>query len=475
MSFLVQYFRVNLMIYLLMSMSSINVNSQTTFEKYYDTLGCYYANSVLQNNDNGYVFCGSSYDASNAQQAAIIRTDSMGNIIWVKEYGGVTTDGAISCVLTHDSNILVVGIKDQYSITDGRVWFMKLDQGGSILWEYDLKIQSGSNQPEEVSLCEDKGFIITGFCNNQSTIGAIPFALRIDSAGNVLWSKTYGYSLYSSFHSGVETSEGGFVFTGEMPIGVASEIFLVKTDSAGDTLWTRKFGNANVDVGYSVRVLNDSSIVVAGATYDTAGWDIHLSRFTQNGSMMWKKQIGDGFENTAHSLQVTQDGNLLVCGTTQTASLNYQALLLKLDFNGDTLWSNTFGDVQSDIAYHAISCNDNGYVLVGKSDFFQTHGAIYFVKVDQNGLLNRITEITNQKNILELFPNPVSESIVVKLNGEFNDDFDIIILDISGKICSQVKNCSNNAKVNMEFLKSGVYIIQIESKEKIYSKLFIKQ
>ena len=90
-------------------------NQIPTFEKHYDTLGCYYSNCVRQNIDGGYILCGSSYNANSAQDAAIIRTDSLGNIIWVKEYGTSTTDGAIGCLIAFDSNLIIVGIKEGFS------------------------------------------------------------------------------------------------------------------------------------------------------------------------------------------------------------------------------------------------------------------------------------------------------------------------------------------------------------------------
>src|SRR5437667_12838291 len=71
-----------------------SVAQQITFEKYYDTLGCYYGNCVQQTFDGGYVLCGSSYNTSTQQDAAIIKTDSLGNITWVKIYGYAGTDGA---------------------------------------------------------------------------------------------------------------------------------------------------------------------------------------------------------------------------------------------------------------------------------------------------------------------------------------------------------------------------------------------
>src|SRR6187455_2315533 len=105
---------------------NINYAQQITFERSIDTLGCYYANCVQQTFDGGYVLCGSSYSPSSAQDAAIIKTDSLGNITWVKLYGGTSTDGALFVRQTADSGYIVVGIKDAISINDTKTWLLKL-------------------------------------------------------------------------------------------------------------------------------------------------------------------------------------------------------------------------------------------------------------------------------------------------------------------------------------------------------------
>ena len=74
------------------------------FKKNYDTLGYYYSNCVRQTLDGGYIMCGSNYTTVNTQDAAIIKTDSAGNLEWIKTYGGFSTDGAITLEVSNDSN-----------------------------------------------------------------------------------------------------------------------------------------------------------------------------------------------------------------------------------------------------------------------------------------------------------------------------------------------------------------------------------
>jgi len=91
---LLQKFKVNDMILhiriaiacLLLLLTSVYLNAQTiTWQRTYGTTIEDKGYSVVQTNDNGFIFCGSQFLS---EPTRIIRTDSLGNVLWSKNESG---------------------------------------------------------------------------------------------------------------------------------------------------------------------------------------------------------------------------------------------------------------------------------------------------------------------------------------------------------------------------------------------------
>jgi hypothetical protein len=451
----------------------------TTFERSYDTLGCYYSNCIVEYLD-GYVLCGSSYNTASAQDAAVVRIDSLGNVVWVKQYGTPSTDGALKCVTTSDSCLLIVGIKEDYSTSDGKLWILKLDQNGDTLWTKTYKINTGRNFPMDIKSCKSGGFIISGYCSTQLNPDAIAMLIRIDSFGNLLWSKIFNNPSLSALHSCIEIFDGGIVCTGEIGLSSQTDLYLIRADSLGDTLWTKSFGNTSADVGMSIIQSQDSNIIIAGSTIHPVlnNWDIDIYKLSLSGIILWQKTLGDLKENTAHTIVQLSDGNYLLGGTTNTVSNNYQGLLIKVDSYGDTILSRTFGSVNSEIGYDVIESSDAGIVFTGMSDVYlpNPHTAMYCIKLNNFGQLNtHIDEVLNGDSYI-LYPNPAYDFVRIKITKPLNRNVSITISDGLGRICN-TSTFDDNAiiEVDISQLLPGLYFFFINEGKENFCKIFIKQ
>ncbi|MEP7129214.1 MAG: T9SS type A sorting domain-containing protein, partial [Chitinophagales bacterium] len=420
--------------------------------------------------------CGSSYQSTLAQQAAVIRTDSLGNIIWAKDFGGTFTDGAIACLITNDSNIIVIGVKDGLSSTDSKIWIFFLDQNGIQIRTNETRILSGSNTAESIEKCNDGGYIVAGSCNTMAVPEQVSFLLKLDSLGNIEWAHPYGTGTINSGYDAIETFDGGFVLAGGIGTSSASsDVFLFKVDSAGTTLWADTIGTSNAEGAFSVKQTVDSNIVVAGNSYNFHDENIFLATVTNNGALLWMKEVGDSLENTVNCLQITSDGNIMLAGTTAiTSSSHYQALLFKLDTQGDTIWVKNYGGPLSEFSYFGIETRDGGFALTGQVSILQPpHNAMYFVKVDQNGSTTQVNHILIENRIV-VFPNPASELINIHMQSEFKKRITYELIDISGR--SLITGSSSNSffSVNIQSLAKGIYFIILLSDNEQIIKQFIK-
>lgn len=443
-----------------------------TFEKNYDTLGCYAAYNVQQNFDGGFILCGSSYDVSLINQAAIIRTDSSGNMIWLKIFGSPAIDVALLCTITSDSNILIVGIRDNYSSTDGKIWIFKLDQAGNILWSNAIKILSGQNKPASIDKCTDGGFIIAGNCNTPTNIGVLSFLLKIDSLGNVVWSKVYGNNIPNTGYYGIQTLDNGFLLATDAQAGIYTDICVIKTDSVGDTLWTRTFGNPGYDSPACIRQRSDSSYILVGNTFNANNWDIYLTELDAYGNIIWKMQYGDSLSNTENLIQITNDGDYFIVGSDQISSSNYgQVLLMKIDKAGMILWKSDVGGPLTEMGLWGIECNDEGFAIVGLVDIAAPpHQSMYFLKVNQYGSLNFINQIDLDDSI-DIFPIPAYDYLTVRF--DYADKFILSFVNMEGKQL-KTKQTMNREQVDISDLPTGFYFAIIKTKHQTFIKKIIK-
>jgi hypothetical protein len=63
--------------------------------------------------------------------------------------------------------------------------------------------------------------------------------------------------------------------------------------------------------------------------------------------------------------------------------------VIKTDVNGNEEWNNTYGDplkYRDYLGYDIQQLNDNGYVIVGKKELYDTSLDSYLIKIDSNGI-----------------------------------------------------------------------------------------
>jgi hypothetical protein len=102
-------------------------------------------NIVVQNADGSYVLVGFTYTfAEGSLDAWVVKTDSKGNKIWDKSFGGLSTDEAFDVIITKENTLLIAGYSDIYIPDknfnnigkDGNDVFMAcLTQSGEELWK----------------------------------------------------------------------------------------------------------------------------------------------------------------------------------------------------------------------------------------------------------------------------------------------------------------------------------------------------
>ena len=313
----------------------------------------------------------------------LIKTDQNGDTMWTRTYGGSGWDDGWSVRQTDDGGYIITGFNGDLGFYKD-VYLIRTDTNGDTLWTKKF----GGNYNDQglcLQITLDGGFII---CGNTESYGAglyDAFLLKIDSSGNADWFRTYGGSGVDYGHFVEQTTDGGYIITGASSPSIGGyDVYLIRTDSLGYVLWERTFGGSRNDFGYCVRQTSDGGFIIAGSTssFGHGGGDFYVIRTDVNGDTIWTNTYGGSDLDVGYSVLQTSDSGFLVAG--ETASFgNYDAYLIKTNSNGDTIWTKTFGGNMIEFFKSINPTSDNGPILCGAtSSFGSGYGDIWLVKLE---------------------------------------------------------------------------------------------
>jgi hypothetical protein len=326
--------------------------------------------SVCQTSDGGYIIAGKTYSyGAGGSDVYLVKTNSVGDTLWTKTCGGTADETGFSVCQTSDGGYIVAGSTYSYDAGADHVYLIKTNADGDTLWTKAY----GGIRGRSVCQTTDGGYIVTGIKWSSSADRYDAFLVKTDSVGDTLWTKTYGGTDDEEGFSVCQTSDGGYIVTGHTKSFGAggSDVYLVKTDSVGDTLWTKTYGGTEDEHGRSVCQTSDGGYIVSGNTNSFGAWlwDAYLVKTNANGDTLWTKTygvIGGPSRDLGYSVCQTSDNGYIVTGSTMNWSIvGADVWLLKIDSNGDSLWTRTYGGTDADGGFSVCQTSDGGYIVAG--------------------------------------------------------------------------------------------------------------
>ena len=320
-------------------------------------------------------------------------------VVFSLTFGGTRWDGGRSVIETSDGSYVLtgfIGANDLWwtwgtSYRECDVAVIKLDENGNERWS---KTFGGSYGDWGYSIIEasEGGYALTGKTGSGDNV----WVIRMDADGNEIWNKTFTgpYNDFDSGYSIIETSDGSFLLTGEServhPITGKGDVWVIKLDADGNEIWNKVFGGSYNEEGWSIIEASDGDYVIAGykAESSVGGYKVWVIKLDTDGNEVWNKTFG-GSSALAYSIIEDSSGAFVLSGTTASSGgSGNDALVIKLDYNGNEIWSKAYDKLYSDSGYSIIQASDGSYVLAGKTSTSTSNLAandVWVISIDSNG------------------------------------------------------------------------------------------
>lgn len=378
--------------------------SQITFQRTFN-LGTYdYGKSIKQTQDGNYVMCGQTGNGA----ISVYKINTYGDTLWARSYGGTASDIGFDIAETSDGSYIIGG-GTNYGGGSQNGFLMKVNSSGDLLW---TKTYGGAANDCIYSIQQstDGGFIGVGSTYSFGAGNYDIYLIKTDSSGNLLWSKTYGGSSIDEGKSIQLTDDGGYIITGTTVVSsIAYNSYLLKTDSNGNVQWAKAYGGTSYgNYGFSVDNTFDKGFIITGYTGSGAGGDdAFLIKTDSLGNLQWSKAYGNTRYERANKVQQTSDSGYVFTGVTNRLSGPNFYYVVKTNSYGDTLWTNCFGDnAGAGLATSITETFDSGFIIYGYADISSVY-ATYVIKTDSLGHSNNCNQFPSQ-TIVNNIPCPVT-------------------------------------------------------------------
>ena len=404
----------------------LNQFGDTIWSKTYGGDQYEFGYSVDVSDDNSYVVAGrtNSY-GSGGSDIYIVKSDSIGNELWSRTYGGASWEEARSIKSTFDGGYIVGGYTYSYGQGLNDLYFIKINSEGDTLWTRTYG-GGGEDWCYDLVQTNDSGFVAVGYTTSYGAGGRDGCVLKIDKNGSLVWSQVLGGLQGDEFLSVTKLSKGDVAITGlSESFGVWIDAYTVRLDSLGNVEMSKSNGGSGSDVGVKILSLSDGGFVVGGLSNGfSAGPDFYLIK-------------SDSLGNSG-------------CLEFQASSAEVSPMFVS-GFGGDL----DSGGVSRSVSFSESSIVPSGSYLC---------------------LIQSVSGEKNELNMIKVFPNPVLNEVIVS-GWETLERAEVKIFDSLGRlIVSQSENNCDLLKIKLEALKHGVYGLKLflPETERWFVKQFVK-
>jgi hypothetical protein len=331
----------------------------------------YAGRSVAELANGDLLVAGYSFTYEIDDALLLVRRTAFGNPGWVREFRDPRVPlRATRVIAANDGGALVFGVAGGGSAgTD--YYILRTDADGNKLWD---KRFGGARMDTAVDVLPlEDGYLLLGSTESTGSGGADIELIRVDSAGDLVWSRTYGGAADDFPVGFLQTEDGGLAMFGATASFGSGDLdyYLVKTDAFGEEQWYQTYGYANLNFPGAMLQTEDGGYLLAGNTGPA-----YLVKTDVDGALVWERVLGGDGYYEVRDIAARPGGGYVMTGPGKTLGDDFfvcaAAFLMETGGDGQLEQVRLFGEFSETESHQMIPTSDNRFVLVGVSNDYPT-------------------------------------------------------------------------------------------------------
>lgn len=224
-------------------------------------------------------------------------------------------EGINDLIFTSDSNLVIVGNSDSYSIFQPNALIVKTNLFGKPIWTMTYGGDE-IEQLESVIETSDQNYLAVGYSNNATDTDYDALVIKIDTSGSLIWSKDFGFEGWDRGSEIVELSPGIFAFSGTTSKNGSDEGWIVGFDENSSSIIFEITTGSNSSL--SSIVYSGGTLYAAGRMQDSSGYSqAMVCSYDLLGNQNWITLYGRTKDDSAEDLIIRADGFIHSVGNSQ--------------------------------------------------------------------------------------------------------------------------------------------------------------
>jgi predicted secreted protein len=161
----------------------IDSSGNMVWNKTYGVGAVSWGNTGIQTADGGYAITGVVWTGGK-RDAWLIKTDPSGNMLWNKTYGGTGDDTGWAVEQMEDGDYAIVGVTSSFGAGGVDGWLFRTDSSGNMLWNRTYG-GAGTEFLDDIILTSDGGYALAGFTDSFGAGSTDLWLIKTDEIGVV--------------------------------------------------------------------------------------------------------------------------------------------------------------------------------------------------------------------------------------------------------------------------------------------------
>jgi hypothetical protein len=182
------------------------------------------------------------------------------------------------------------------------------------------------------------------------------FVTKLDSSGQEVWTQTYKESPYAICADLWADNLGHLFAAGRAKAENKDVCLVIRYAAGGEITWQKGLALGDKTWGTGICQVSGDRLAVCGVAGTDANTDYMIALLdAKDGRTVWVKNIDLGPNDLAARIACDADDNLAIIGMHGENAANPDIVIIKLEPNGDTLWTRRYdsggSDEPGDIAF----------------------------------------------------------------------------------------------------------------------------